>query len=524
MKALNEGKEKILDCGLLILGKEQVGKTSLYRQMVGKEFLKDLDSTRGIDDNVVETVDRRDVDIHDDVWREMENPDAGKQFIKTLGAKVSAGLPSKLPDEDNIDERVEEEALLEKIKRTVRDIKILKNPPPPPPKTPAEVSAGLEELIAALRGIRLPPRPTPAVPQKPQETETSPTRTQQLSPTQPKDVREEHPTTTLVIAEEPTPYPEEEPDPIPPEPQEEVKESDGLLPGVFSHRERAQFDEIIRSNKTSAPRLSLNTLDFAGQGQYRPMHHCYIARRALYLVVFNCDEMVPCARNPEARPHKPIEDIRYWVQSINAHIYPPDESEKKADQKINRVILVGTHQEGHTPEDLQAIDKLLEAEFIQPDNKCVNHICPVKEVAGALGNGLNFFVAVENSIDTVQDPSNYLERSGTKFLQENVKDITKDIKFMKEEHPIKWLKFKQLLERSKATDPPVMTVQEVKQLAIQSRITDTEQQELALRFFHDTRQIICLSKLHTEFNLYLYSRTIIFRTCTPVFRVSIWNL
>ena len=167
---------------------------------------------------------------------------------------------------------------------------------------------------------------------------------------------------------------------------------------------------------------------------------------------------------------------------------------RKADQKINRVILVGTHREGHTPEDLKAIDDLIEAEFIQPDNKCVNHICPVKEVAGASGNGLNFFVAVENSMDIVADAGNYLERSGTKFLKENVKDITKDLKFMKEEHPIKWLKFKQLLERSKARDPPVMTVQEVKQLAVQSRITDTEQQELALRFFHDTRQIICLSK------------------------------
>ena len=518
MKALNEGKEKILDCGLLILGKEQVGKTSLYRQMVGKEFLEDLDSTRGIDNKNVETVDRRDVDIHDDVWREMENHNAGDQFTKTLGAKVSADLPSKSADERNIDEIVEEGALLVKIRRTIQEIERLKRPPPPPkpPQPLAMRNPRMEELVATLTAGVPPPftmmHNSPPLPKKQRMEDTNATPTQQplpSPPAQPKVVREERPKQPTqpparqpqVVAKKPTPPPQEEPAATPPPPQEEVEEvPDDLPPGIFSHRESAQFDEIIRGKeKPPAPRLHLNTLDFAGQGQYRPMHHCYIARRALYLVVFNCDEMAPCARNPEARPHKPIEDIRYWVQSINAHIYPPEPKAKNKEQKINRVILVGTHREGHTPEDLEAIDDLIESELIKPDGNnqpddkiCVNHIC---QVAGTWGNKLSYFVAVENSIDIVQDASNYLERSGTKFLQENVKDITKDLKFMEEEHPINWLKFKQLLERSKATDPPVMTVQEVKQLAVQSRITDTEQQELALRFFHDTRQIICLRKL-----------------------------
>ena len=39
-----------------------------------------------------------------------------------------------------------------------------------------------------------------------------------------------------------------------------------------------------------------------------------------------------------------------------------------------------------------------------------------------------------------------------------------------------------------------MTMAEAKQLAVQSRITDEDQQELALKFFHDTKKIICLSK------------------------------
>ena len=208
MKTLNEGKEKILDCGLLILGKEQVGKTSLYRQMVGKEFLKDLDSTRGIDDNDVETVDRRDVDIQDDAWRGIINPDAGEQFTKILGAKVSADLPSKSADKENDDEIVEEGGLLAKIRRTVRDIENLKKPlPEPKPRAVVGLAA-----LAFQAGIPPPPQPThtsPPLPKKQRIEDTNATALTQLpfpsllSP-QPKVVREERQKQPTQLPQPPT--------------------------------------------------------------------------------------------------------------------------------------------------------------------------------------------------------------------------------------------------------------------------------------------------------------------------------
>ena len=51
LQALNQGKQTIPYCSMLILGREEVGKTSLFRQLVGKPYLKDMERTQGIDWN-----------------------------------------------------------------------------------------------------------------------------------------------------------------------------------------------------------------------------------------------------------------------------------------------------------------------------------------------------------------------------------------------------------------------------------------------------------------------------------------
>ena len=60
-------------------------------------------------------------------------------------------------------------------------------------------------------------------------------------------------------------------------------------PGILTQRQTAQFSKILRKSKDNESTffqplaLHFNILDFAGQSQYRPMHHCYIARRAIVL-------------------------------------------------------------------------------------------------------------------------------------------------------------------------------------------------------------------------------------------------
>ena len=508
MKALNEGKTKIPRCSLLILGKEGVGKTSLYRQLVRKEFKEDLDSTRGIDNNTVDTVDRRNIDTK--AWREKGDPDTGEQFGDRLGAKVASELPAKAEEKERNERVIRSEELIASIQKTVRDIEDeiehLRRPPvvnvpvsrmhnePLPHATPwpgymfppsGADSAPLPKKVrvqVSEPSTPVPPPPTPQPPQPPPEREEPPKRVTQ--PTKPKS-----PPVSATVHPSPTPPPAEEDTttPIVSEESEEELEAPLQLQGILTRKQSERLDEFLQG-KRQLEELSLifNSFDFAGQDRYRPMHHCYIIRRALYLVVFDIEDML---KHISEKPCKPIEDIRYWVQSINAHIYPPDPSEKEGDKTISRVFLVGTHRGEHTQEELKKIDALIKSQLICcPESKCVNHIYPVS------GNGLAFFIPVENSIDYTKGDT-YLERSGTRLLQETLKDVSGKVEFTKEEHPIKWLKFEERLEHCrKEKKPPVMSVQDVKQLAVNSRITDEEEQKLALRFFHDTGKIIYLSK------------------------------
>ena len=73
-------------------------------------------------------------------------------------------------------------------------------------------------------------------------------------------------------------------------------------------------------------KLTLVALDFAGQHEYRPMHHCFIIRRACYLVVFKLPAMVKYIKHAaELQPMRdqsknPWEEFQFWIHSINAHI------------------------------------------------------------------------------------------------------------------------------------------------------------------------------------------------------------
>ena len=434
LRALDEGEQKIPYCGLLILGREHVGKTSLYRQLVGKEFKEDLESTRGIDNNTVDTVDRRVLDV--EAWQEKEATDAGEQFGDAVINMVVPQLPEK-PSEEAQEEKeekvVKENDLIAKIQRIKNKLKE-------------------RERHAAVR----PPLSKPKVEHS-------------LSKQAPQD-----PTPRKKLATS----------------EPEISGSSGML----NRRQRDRLNSIVKRGKEVfepiEPALVLNALDFAGQKEYRPMHHCFIRRRAIYVVVFKIPDLLDKSLRCSA-----IEEMRYWVHSIHAHIYPPDESMRGADKKMQRVFLVGTHrgEQKLSKESFNEINGLVEELTI--DDRCINHVCPVK----LPDYGSSFFIPVENSLDKKRGGC-YLVESGTKPLQEEIKAMCKDrerLPFLHESHPIKWLQFeKDLIDFSKVKKPPIVTLKEVDEIAVDCKITHEEAKNPALHFLHDTGKIICLSEFH----------------------------
>ncbi len=495
LEALREGKEKIPYCSMLILGDERVGKTSLYRQLVGKDFKEDWCQTRGIDNNTVDTVDRRALDIESDEWKEKESSEEDGGFIKALSKEVVKNLPP--PEEvrddgvDIMDEKdliLEMEGIIDSVKR-IKEGRLMERielpfPSIPPPSSAFFIKPGAGPPSPSLE------RKVPVEQKKKKEDNVKP-RPEKKSPPlrespipKPKRLPDAKLPDTIPASPDTTP-----PDTTPPDatPAPGVEKEDQPL-AMLNWRQSSILDIAVKKRVVDSknPPLVFNTLDFAGQKLYRPMHHCFISRRALYIVVFKIPDMLV-----EASRKKSLEEVRYWIHSIHSHIYSPEKDVTREDKKINRVFLVGTHRGDHTDEDLKKIDKLIKKELFS-DDRCCNHIHPV----GKLSCPTDYFIPVENKIDCNHD--NYLHISGTRDVQIIVKTTSTTLPFLDEYYPIKWLKFEEHLKKQMETlsTTPVMTVEGVKALAIKSNITSEDQQDLALKFFHDTGKIICISELH----------------------------
>ena len=294
----------------------------------------------------------------------------------------------------------------------------------------------------------------------------------------------------------------------------------------FSNRHAKLIDQELMAaafKEKKEPVLLLNTLDFAGQKQYRPMHHCFLSRRAMYLVVFNLQHVIRYLEQKslqsvpsDMKVSNPFEEIRYWLHSIHAHTLPAVPGKEKKPMK--NVCLVGTHAhslpaipgkwkllknvccvvphqvlpEGRAikDEELQNINALIKEE-IYSDDRCSSHL----HFMGP--NCDRFFIAMENSIDGKGEEDR--EASGAKALQTEIKIMSQNLPFLREKYPLIWLgldtelsKLKETLKQKKSS--LVVKVEEVLKIATHCGITDPDGQQLALEFFHETGKIVCLSK------------------------------
>ena len=495
-KALRKGKQKIPRCNLLILGEERTGKTSVYRLLVGKKFNPDQDSTRGIDNTVVETVDKRHVDS--DTWEEKTSDDQKHQSKKLFALGVAKEVRKELPVN-----KQKVATIVPTKKKLVDEVRAIKKAldaenenvstdvprvPHPQHQYGFRSSAGPKES-GPMRDPKLDDKP-PRVPRESGELTVSSKTTNEVREAQPKHPHtsdkdsERKAATVATIATAPVP-----------KKASEAKHSNKVAakkkvnptatPAIQLSRGHVKaISKIMKSGANEDGKLPLtyNALDFAGQKEYHPMHHCFITRRALYLVVFNLQKMMKYINERMSATDNPLEQIRYWLHSIHAHVFPPN----KVDH-MRRVCLVGTHRappdcEAITEEQLKLIDNELRS--LERDDRCLSHF-------HYTGNEGRIYVAVENSMTDCKE-------SGVLELQSELKKISDKLSFLKEDHPIIWLNFEaQLIEecnvRNQRGSSVVVSLKEVSDIAYRQGLD--EDQRLALDFFHDTGKIICLGEL-----------------------------
>ena len=511
-KALEEGECKIPYWSMLILGEERVGKTSLYRQLVGKLYIKELDPTKGIDNNTVETADTRNIKLvgeDQSIWEEVTGVPSSS-FTKALTEKAIEEMPEAEEEYESPFIARQEKLLLGKIEKLRKQLL----PPSPPPASRNPPRLGRSAPSSSL--YQVPPTTSRIVTpvytghsqstDQPQQSITRSTIRESASSSQKREyvefakevevapaprhnVKESPPQVTSeeLEAEETPSLSSSEPDSVlvtAPTPERRVDEK-----GLMNRRQGIFMAKKLRKrnkNEQNSFELTLNAWDFAGQVEYRPMHHCFISRRACYLVVFKIPDLLESACTH-------LEEIRYWIHSINAHIYPPEEELSEKDKTISRVLLVGTHKESCNMEELKKVDEILK-ELGDDKECCANHLIRPKSLIKA--NNYNYFIPVENSFDIKTKGSQYLKKSCTELVQGCIKKLSERLPFLKEDYPIKWLRFKETVEGI-ASRCPVITMERLESLAEESLIfsNDSKGQEVAIRFLHDSGKIICLSKL-----------------------------
>ena len=515
-RVLKKGKRKIPRCNLLILGEERVGKTSLYRLLVRKDFDQYLKPTRGIDDNEVDIVDERSVTMGDE-WEEKPKENREEQINKTYIDGVLETLHAELPlseEVNSIKEEHEPEPVLseDELMKQIEDIRMqLENIREE--LTQKRVLSQFQ-VIHEAPSDKVPPhrhRYPPTAPPKASQDEHQvqpPPHKSSISTKGHKDKPKSENVTPRVHTDSKNSPANSQSEGVnvstPEIPPEEPKKK-ATTPNI-SRRESQSIDKKLKAKKKEAKdkatepiQLELRTLDFAGQKQYRPMHHCFITRRAMYLVVFNLQKMIEhiemevsvpsstTVRN-DVVPSSPIEQLRYWLYSIHAHIFPPKEGDN-----MRRVCLVGTHRSPPggrkiTDDDLKKIDEKLKHEF-EDDDRIIN----LFHYMGSSKPKL-IFAPVENSIDGKE----YNDRviSGAVDLQKELKVLSSQLEFLNEDHPLIWLRFeRELIKVRQNKFTQFVTVDEVLKLAEIQGLDDAES-ELAVNFFHDTGKLVYLSKLY----------------------------
>ena len=468
--ALKDGKRKVPRCKLLVLGDERVGKTSLIDSLTGEPF-RDTNPTEGIDTSLVETKTVR-TRCKGPEWKILKRGDnqfhdiAAAEICGKVGTLEARKIPAKpLNTYESEDKMLEEIDLL--LQPPLPKVSVGESRRGRDVKRPIYHHSGIFPTVphhssdfynhplastAGASGYKIPGAPTSASHLPSGDHAHVPVRPRQSS--QSLDESE-----SGAVASSPTLKTQKPP-----------KQASAIP--VTSRRFSRSVNARMKDSRKNEPELRFVIYDFAGQPLYRPMHHCFITPRAMYIVAFKLNELV---KKENREPC--YQQIAYWLNTIQAHI---------AHDKQVYVYMVGTHRD--TPHEENKLNEKVMEEINREMSKrlfCnkrwVEHIQPP-----AVGKMLT---AIENS-------ENEAEKSGAKLLLEMLPTAASQLEFLEEEYPIKWLKFEEELfrMRRRVAKPGIVELSKVHDLAKTSGIVHEDQFDLALTFLHDLGTIVYPSK------------------------------
>ena len=484
---LRRGKAKMPRCKLMILGEAGVGKTSLLSLLTGEDFNPEHNKTEGVATDFVNTFT-----ICTDTWEKRAMKyylldEEYKEIAATILAKVLPDFKSPTvksskrqpiahsylkqqfdalmkkctqQQSQSVPSKPKQTTFLPRPRVEIPQYTTTMSSPSyyvqpnstimnqPPPRQPVPVTIPPSQPAAT-------PTPLPPVSRK-EDVRPAPKPLRQNSPSIVHHPEKQRPVSFLPLVE----------------PAQNVpSDPDSTQKNIFKRAVKLKKQNLAVT--LNFP-LKFSSFDFAGQDHYKPMHHCFISSRAVYVVAFNIRHLLDKHQRSQC-----IEQLKFWINSI--HVYTNA-----------KVVLVGTHRGPYIvpgperlnvliPEDDNLIKKIMEEHFDKEDY--------VKQLQFFDDNSL--VAMVENSIRG--DDSK--RGSGAEVIRKKLSNLGDKHPSNKEDLPISYLQLELHIFRERRQHRDGMqSLVSRKEVESWAKIYGIDDPSVPLTFFHDIGTIIDPSK------------------------------
>jgi GTPase SAR1 family protein len=188
---------------------------------------------------------------------------------------------------------------------------------------------------------------------------------------------------------------------------------------------RMHQDILLYMNHGAGENLRFSCWDFGGQDTFYGLHHLYMGRNSVYVLMFNMEWFLV---ESERDWSKHLDFLAFWLNSIAAHAADPK------DHSMAPIILVGSHKDlVPDPKEHERISEMLFATF---------QSVPAWSRGVQRKDSLCFF-----PVDNTRGSKDPVITEITKTVQE----VVNTEKYIKEQIPFTWLK---VLERLQEKDRP----------------------------------------------------------------------
>ncbi|XP_065910261.1 uncharacterized protein [Dysidea avara] len=472
--ALRKGKKKMPRCKLMIVGEAGVGKTNLLNLLTGEEFVAKHEKTEGVDIDLVSTND-----IITETWKKSmieTNEEYRNVAVNVMADQLHKFVPPNSKKKDaSITDGSNYRSLQEQIDELIQ--KYTRKPGKSGYKHASSHSTKLSsEKKKNVVAVAFLPESQPVQPSAP------PVAVPRITPPQAMDKIHFEVTDQLPQGTVPVVVPSQQSSSVvstpPPHAAPDISSSDHTnISDISIIREASKKSKQAKSAQSVLP-LKLTSFDFAGQKHYKPMHHCFITSRAIYVVAFNARQLLYGDQTVV------IQELKFWINSIRVHTNAV-------------VVLVGTHKgpyDGASGDDLTKEEKRPFLQLSEQDMEDINNLlkrhfdkdhCNLE-----LFKNEKIMALVENSIRNES-------RSGANIVRKTLKQLGDDHPGNKDDLPISYLHLEAMItEKRNNNGPLLITHEEIEQCAKECGIDECQ---VSLDFFHDIGIIIDPRNLPTLF-------------------------